>query len=69
MIKKWILNTLGLANTQARVVELERIVIDQKTWIDRHESNLMVLHKNVTSLQLVNKARVNPYKLKSKRHG
>ena len=66
MIKKWVLKFLGLDNTQARVVELERVVIDQKTWIDRHESNLMILHKNVKALELVNNARVNPYKVKSK---
>ena len=67
MFKKWLLNILGLTNTQARVVELERVVIDQKIWIDRHESNLMILHKKVTALELINKARLNPYKVRSKR--
>jgi hypothetical protein len=66
MFKKWLLNILGLTNTQARVVELERVVIDQKTWIDRHESNLMILHKKATALELINKARLNPYKKRSK---
>jgi hypothetical protein len=68
-IKIWILDAFGLVDAYARIVELERIVIDQKTWIDRHESNLMLLHKNTTALQLINKARTNPYKLRSKRNG
>ena len=67
MIKKWLLNFLGLTNAYARIVELERIVVADKQWLNRHESNLMILHKKVTALEIVGKARVNPYKLRSKR--
>ena len=67
MIKKWILNFLGLTTAYARIVELERVLKVREEWLDRHESNLMILHKKVTALEIVGKARVNPYKLKSKR--
>ena len=69
MFKKWILKFLGLTNAYARIVELERVVIEQKKWLDRHENNLMLSHKNITALQLINKARTNPYKLRSKKNG
>tara|TARA_R100001244_G_scaffold103273_1_gene76838 strand:- start:103 stop:318 length:216 start_codon:yes stop_codon:yes gene_type:complete len=68
-IKTWILDQFGLVDAYKRIVELERVVMEQKKWIDRHESNLMSLHKDTTALQLINKARVNPYKLRSKRNG
>ena len=68
-IKIWILDAFGLVDAYARIVELERVVIEQKKWLDRHENNLMLSHKNITALQLINKARTNPYKLRSKRNG
>jgi len=67
MFKKWILKFLGLTNAYARIVELERVLKIREEWLDRHESNLMILHKKVIALELVGKARVNPYKLKSKK--
>jgi hypothetical protein len=67
-IKIWILDAFGLVDAYARIVELERVVVEQKEWIDRHESNLMLLHRNITALQLINKARTNPYKIKSKKN-
>jgi len=66
-IKTWILDQFGLVDAYKRIVELERVVIEQKEWLDRHESNLMLLHKNTIALQLINKARTNPYKVRSKR--
>ena len=65
-IKIWILDQFGLVDAYARIVELERVVIEQKEWLDRHEGNLMLLHKNTIALQLINKARTNPYKVRSK---
>ena len=64
-IKTWILDQFGLVDAYKRIVELERVVIEQKEWLDRHESNLMLLHKNTIALQLINKARTNPYKVGS----
>jgi len=66
-IKTWILDQFGLVDAYKRIVELERVVIEQKEWLDRHESNLMLLHKNTIALQLINKARTNPDKVRSKR--
>ena len=66
MIKKWILNFLGLTTAYARIVELERVLKVREEWLDRHESNLMILHKKVTALEIVGKARVNPYKVRRK---
>ena len=51
-VKTWILDAFGLVDAYARIVELERVVIANKEWIDRHESNLMILHKNVKALEL-----------------
>ena len=68
-IKIWILDAFGLVDAYARIVELERMVIEQKKCLDRHENNLMLLHKNITALQLINKARINPYKIRSKKSG
>jgi len=66
IIKKRILKFLGLTDAYARIVELERVVVANKQWLNRHESNLMILHKKVTALEIVNKARVNPYKVRRK---
>jgi len=51
-IKTWILDQFGLVDAYKRIVELERVVIEQKEWLDRHESNLMILHKKTTALEL-----------------
>ena len=51
-IKTWILDQFGLVDAYKRIVELERVVIGNKEWIDRHEGNLMILHKNVKALDL-----------------
>jgi hypothetical protein len=51
-IKTWILDQFGLVDAYKRIVELERVVIGNKEWIDRHEGNLMILHKNVKALEL-----------------
>ena len=51
-IKTWILDQFGLVDAYARIVELERMLLQNKEWLDRHESNLMILHKNVKALQL-----------------
>tara|TARA_B100000809_G_scaffold259953_1_gene305960 strand:- start:2789 stop:2986 length:198 start_codon:yes stop_codon:yes gene_type:complete len=51
-VKTWILDAFGLVDAYARIVELERVVIANKEWIDRHESNLMILHKNVKALEM-----------------
>ena len=51
-IKTWILDQFGLVDAYKRIVELERVVVEQKEWLDRHESNLMILHKKVIALEL-----------------
>ena len=51
-IKTWILDQFGLVDAYKRIVELERMLLQNKEWLDRHESNLMILHKNVKALQL-----------------
>ena len=51
-IKTWILEQFGLVDAYKRIVELERVVVEQKEWLDRHESNLMILHKKVIALEL-----------------
>ena len=51
-IKTWILEQLGLENAYKRIVELERTIITQQEWLDRHESNLMILHKKTTALEM-----------------
>jgi len=51
-IKTWILDQFGLVDAYKRIVELERVVIEQKEWLNRHESNLMILHKKTTALEL-----------------
>ena len=51
-IKTWILDQFGLVDAYKRIVELERVVVEQKEWLDRHESNLMILHKKTTALEL-----------------
>jgi len=51
-IKTWILEQLGLENAYKRIVELERTIITQQKWLDRHESNLMILHKKTIALEM-----------------
>ena len=51
-IKTWILEQLGLENAYKRIVELERTTITQQKWLDRHESNLMILHKKTIALEM-----------------
>ena len=51
-IKTWILEQFGLVDAYKRIVELERTTIQNKEWLDRHESNLMILHKHTTALKL-----------------
>ena len=51
-IKRWILEQLGLEKEYKRIVELERTIITQQEWLDRHESNLMILHKKTTALEM-----------------
>ena len=51
-IKTWILEQFGLVDAYKRIVELEKTAVTQQEWLDRHESNLMILHKHTTSLKL-----------------
>jgi len=51
-MKTWILKQLGLENAYKRIVELERTIITQQKWLDRHESNLMILHKKTIALEM-----------------
>jgi hypothetical protein len=51
-MRTWILKQFGLVDAYKRIVELERIIIIQKEWLDRHESNLMILHKKTKALEL-----------------
>ena len=51
-IKTWILDQFGLVDAYKRIVELERTIITQQEWLDRHESNLMLLHKKTKALEL-----------------
>tara|TARA_R100000781_G_C4051998_1_gene117950 strand:- start:474 stop:677 length:204 start_codon:yes stop_codon:yes gene_type:complete len=55
MLKKWLLKFLGLENAYKRIVELERTIITQQEWLDRHESNLMILHKKITAAEFMSK--------------
>ena len=41
-----------IQNAYKRIVELERTIITQQEWLDRHESNLMILHKKTTALEM-----------------
>jgi len=52
IMRTWILKQFGLVDAYKRIVELERIIIIQKEWLDRHESNLMILHKKTKALEL-----------------
>jgi len=51
-IKTWILDQFGLVDAYKRIVELERKTITQQEWLDRHESNLMLLHKKTKALEI-----------------
>jgi len=52
MLKKWLLKFLGI---EKRIVELEKTTITQQEWLDRHESNLMILHKKITAAEFMSK--------------